>query len=199
MYPCAFWSEICFLGQVKTARVRNAAKELGPCAEPAADIRCGSAGGNASGSGGGAAVDRDDRGLSVTIQNAVTKALLWAEDQFSNNPQIVAWLENLTIDWRSIDWESILTSVADFLRNGAGDVLNSTISAAKSMVSVLTSSFIAFVFACYILLQKEKWGCSAGRLSLRCCPRKLRSGLFPYAVSAIGYFPALSPGSAWRQ
>ena len=94
-------------------------------------------------------------GLSVTIQAAVTKALLWAEDQFANNPQIVAWLEGLTIDWRSIDWESILSNVADFLRNGAGDVLNSTISAAKSMVSILTSSFIALVFACYILLQKE--------------------------------------------
>ena len=95
-------------------------------------------------------------GLTVTIQNAVTQFLLWAEDQFSNNPQVSQWLENLTIDWRSIDWESILSGVADFLRNGAGDVLNSTISAAKSMVSVLTSSFIAFVFACYILLQKEK-------------------------------------------
>ncbi len=97
-------------------------------------------------------------GLTVTIQNAVTQFLMWAEDQFSNNPQVAQWLENLTIDWRSIDWESILSGVADFLRNGAGDVLNSTISAAKSMVSVLTSSFIAFVFACYILLQKEKLG-----------------------------------------
>ena len=111
-------------------------------------------------------------GLSVTIQNAVTKALLWAEDQFSNNPQIVAWLENLTIDWRSIDWESILTSVADFLRNGAGDVLNSTISAAKSMVSVLTSSFIAFVFACYILLQKENLGRQFRRLFYALLPEK---------------------------
>ena len=111
-------------------------------------------------------------GLSVTIQNAVTKALLWAEDQFSNNPQIVAWLENLTIDWRSIDWESILTSVADFLRNGAGDVLNSTISAAKSMVSVLTSSFIAFVFACYILLQKEKLGLQCRKALFALLPKK---------------------------
>lgn len=109
-------------------------------------------------------------GLTITIQNAVTRFLLWAEDQFSNNPQVAQWLETLTIDWRSIDWESILSGVADFLRNGAGDVLTSTISAAKSMVSVLTSSFIAFVFACYILLQKEKLG-------LQC--RKILFALFP--------------------
>ena len=111
-------------------------------------------------------------GLTVTIQNAVTQFLLWAEDQFSNNPQVSQWLENLTIDWRSIDWESILSGVADFLRNGAGDVLNSTISAAKSMVSVLTSSFIAFVFACYILLQKEKLGLQCRKVLFALLPKE---------------------------
>lgn len=111
-------------------------------------------------------------GLTVTIQNAVTQFLMWAEDQFSNNPQVAQWLENLTIDWRSIDWESILSGVADFLRNGAGDVLNSTISAAKSMVSVLTSSFIAFVFACYILLQKEKLGLQCRKVLYAILPKE---------------------------
>lgn len=43
-----------------------------------------------------------------------------------------------------------------FFTRGAGDVLNSTITAARSIVSGLTTFFIAFVFAIYILLQKEK-------------------------------------------
>ena len=86
---------------------------------------------------------------------------------------MVSWLENLTIDWRSIDWESILSGVADFLRNGAGDVLSSTISAAKSMVSVLTSSFIAFIFACYILLQKEKLGLQCRKAVYALLPEKV--------------------------
>lgn len=110
-------------------------------------------------------------GLTVTIQSAVTRFLLWAEEQFANNPQVRQWLEGLTIDWRSIDWESILSRVADFLRSGAGDVLNSTISAAKSMVSVLTSSFIAFVFACYILLQKEKLGLQCRKVLFALLPK----------------------------
>ena len=111
-------------------------------------------------------------GLSVTIQDAVIRFLSWAEDQFANNPEVVSWLENLTIDWRSIDWESILSGVADFLRNGAGDVLNSTISAAKSMVSILTSFFIALVFACYILLQKEKLGLQCRKALFALLPQK---------------------------
>ena len=44
----------------------------------------------------------------------------------------------------------------DFLRNGAGSVLNTTFAAAKSIVSGLTTFFISAVFACYILLQKKK-------------------------------------------
>ena len=123
-------------------------------------------------------------GLTVTIQNAVTQFLMWAEDQFSNNPQVAQWLENLTIDWRSIDWESILSGVADFLRNGAGDVLNSTISAAKSMVSVLTSSFIAFVFACYILLQKEKLGLQCRKVLYAILPTEAAHQVIRCAASA---------------
>ncbi len=43
-----------------------------------------------------------------------------------------------------------------FFKNGAGSVLDSTFTVAKSIVSGMTTFIIAFVFACYILLQKEK-------------------------------------------
>ena len=44
----------------------------------------------------------------------------------------------------------------DFFRNGAGNVLDSTVSVAKSIISGLATFVIAFIFACYILFQKEK-------------------------------------------
>lgn len=111
-------------------------------------------------------------GLGVTIQAAVTRFLAWAEVQFANNPQIVRFFENLTIDWRSIDWEGILTSVVNFLKNGAGDMLSSTISAAASVVSAVTTFFIAIVFACYLLLQKEKLGLQCRKALYALLPRK---------------------------
>lgn len=91
--------------------------------------------------------------LGTAIQAAVPRFINWAEELFANNPQIVEWLNSLTFDWNQL-----LNGVVDFLKNGAGDVLNTTISAARSVVSAVTSFFIAFVFACYILLQKEKLG-----------------------------------------
>lgn len=44
----------------------------------------------------------------------------------------------------------------DFFTSGAGSVLDSTISAAKSIINGITTFFIAFAFAIYILMQKEK-------------------------------------------
>ena len=42
-----------------------------------------------------------------------------------------------------------------FLKNGAGTMLNTTFSAAVSIVSGVSSFLIGFIFAIYILLQKE--------------------------------------------
>ena len=95
-------------------------------------------------------------GLGVTIQDAAARFLLWAEAVFAENPQVVHYLQTLSFDWRSIDWQSILSSVVDFLRDGAGSMLSSTISAAGNLVSGIATFFISFVFSIYILLQKEK-------------------------------------------
>lgn len=75
---------------------------------------------------------------------------------FENNPQIVEELNGLQLDWNQLNWDSILTTIINFFRHGAGSVLDSTYQAAKGIVSGVTTFFIAFVFACYILLQKKK-------------------------------------------
>ena len=43
-----------------------------------------------------------------------------------------------------------------FLGNGAGNMMNTTVSAVGSIISGVATFFIAFSFSCYILFQKEK-------------------------------------------
>lgn len=89
--------------------------------------------------------------LGKNIQIFMPKALESMEKMFHDNKEIMALLGDL-----NMDWDKLLNSVVEFFKNGAGNVLNSTMSAARSIVSSVTTFFIAFVFSCYILLQKEK-------------------------------------------
>ena len=84
---------------------------------------------------------------------ACSRFAVWAEKQFAAYPEIYSWLESLTVDW-----ESLLASAVDFVRSGFGNVVSSTISATKSIVSAVSAVFVAAVFAVYVLLQKEKLG-----------------------------------------
>ena len=92
-------------------------------------------------------------GLGSTIMYACSRFAAWAEKQFAAYPEIYSWLESLTVDW-----ESLLASAVDFVRSGFGNVVSSTISATKSIVSAVSAVFVAAVFAIYVLLQKERLG-----------------------------------------
>ena len=111
-------------------------------------------------------------GLGTTIQNAVLRFLSWAEEMFANNPQIMEWLETLTFDWRTIDWQALLDRVVTFVKSGAGSILSSAFSTAMSVFSGVADTFIAFVFACYVLRQKEKLGLQCRKLLYALLPRK---------------------------
>lgn len=56
------------------------------------------------------------------------------------------------------DWNKVMEAAMEFLKNGAGSMLESTINTAKNIIGAVGTFFIAFVFAMYILLQKEKLG-----------------------------------------
>lgn len=73
-----------------------------------------------------------------------------AEKIFSQYPEIADYINNIHIDWKSY-----LEKIVQFLTVGAGTVLSSTISAALSIISGVTTFVIGLVFAVYILLQKE--------------------------------------------
>ena len=97
--------------------------------------------------------------LGSSIQAFIQKVQEWAEKLFHDNKEIMTWVNSL-----KFDWNKIMDAGIDFFKNGAGSVLDSTITAAKSIVSGITTFFIAFVFAVYILLQKEKLGIQAKKV-----------------------------------
>lgn len=97
--------------------------------------------------------------LGSSIQEFIPKVQEWARKLFHDNKEVMKWVNNL-----EFDWNKIMDAGLSFFKNGAGSVLDSTITAAKSIVSGITTFFIAFVFAIYILLQKEKLGIQAKKV-----------------------------------
>lgn len=97
--------------------------------------------------------------LGASIQEFIPRVQEWAEEMFHNNREVMEWVDNL-----EFDWNKIMETGINFFKNGAGSVLDSTITAAKSIVSGITTFFIAFVFAVYILLQKEKLSLQAKKV-----------------------------------
>lgn len=88
------------------------------------------------------------------IPGFLDKVVAELEKLTQNYPQLaekVAELETL-----EIDWNMLTESVVDFLKNGAGDVLTSTVSVASGIIGGIVNGVIAFTFALYILAQKEK-------------------------------------------
>ncbi|WP_282923880.1 AI-2E family transporter [Mediterraneibacter massiliensis] len=89
--------------------------------------------------------------LGTSISDFVPRAQKWLEELFVDNKEVLAWLEEL-----NMDWDKVINSIVGFFRSSAGNVVNSTVSAATGIISGVATFVIAFVFACYILLQKEK-------------------------------------------
>ena len=73
-----------------------------------------------------------------------------AERLFASYPEILDYVSGI-----SVNWDQVLTDVGEFLKSGAGTMLNTTFSAARSIASGVTNFSISFIFSIYILLQKE--------------------------------------------
>lgn len=89
--------------------------------------------------------------LGQSIQDFIPQIQEWAKVLFHNNKEVMDVINHL-----EFDWNKIMNTGFDFFTSGAGSVLDSTISAAKSIINGITTFFIAFAFAIYILMQKEK-------------------------------------------
>ena len=97
--------------------------------------------------------------LGKTIQEVIPKVQAWAIRTFEDNQEVVKYISNI-----NFKWDEILGKGLDFLKNGASSVLGSTFEAAKNIISGVTTFVIAFVFSCYILVQKEKLSAQVKKL-----------------------------------
>ncbi len=91
--------------------------------------------------------------LGNKIPPFVDNMLAWLMALTTDYPEITEALVQLEKDF---DWSSITATVGGFLSNGVGNVLTSTIAVAGNIVAGIANGFISFVFAIYILIQKEK-------------------------------------------
>ena len=89
--------------------------------------------------------------LGGRIRVYVPQVQQFWEEFFVDNKEVSAWLDGL-----NLNVDRLIDNAVAFFQNGVGDFLNSTMSAIGSIVSGVAAFVIAFVFACYVLLQKEK-------------------------------------------
>lgn len=107
-----------------------------------------------------------------TIQSSVPAFLAAMQAQltawFAQYPDVAAYIGQI-----EVDWEHLMQGLIGFMTTGAGSLLNTTFSAAKSIVSGVTAFGIGLVFAIYILLQKETLGRQLSKLVRACMPDRM--------------------------
>lgn len=92
--------------------------------------------------------------IGKKIPTFMERAISEFEQLTKNDPIIAARLKEL--EEIEINWDDIIENIIHFLKNGAGDMLNSTFSVAGNIISGIVNGVISFVFALYILAQKER-------------------------------------------
>lgn len=118
--------------------------------------------------------------LGPVIQEFVPKVENWILEMFPENEDIAELLASF-----EFDWEEIINNVINFLKNGVGNVLNTTVSLVKNVVSKLANFFIGFVFAIYVLVQKEKLRVQLEKIMYAFLPEKVNSKI--QQISSLVY------------
>lgn len=82
--------------------------------------------------------------------------------------RLVLWLNEMAVRYPQLDqsaavlaqleenWQEIVENALSMLKHGLGSVVSTTIGVAGSVISGVATTFIAFVFSFYLLMQKEK-------------------------------------------
>ena len=85
------------------------------------------------------------------IEWSIPRLQEWLEHTFRPDSPVVEWANS--IDFQP---QKALDSAMDILKNGVDNILSSTVTVTVGIVNTTANTIIGFIFACYILLQKEK-------------------------------------------
>lgn len=127
--------------------------------------------------------------LAKTLPKQIPAMMDSLERTVGKYADILFWFEGI-----EVDWEQMISSIISFLQSGAGNFLDSTIGMAKNIVSALTTFVIGFVFACYILLQKETLGRQCRKLIYAYLPQKRADRLLEIAALTHRIFTSFLAG-----
>nr|WP_300129713.1 AI-2E family transporter [uncultured Butyricicoccus sp.] len=108
--------------------------------------------------------------LRASLPGFVADLTEWINDIVARYPEIEDYAYELVNTLQSIDWTQQLQHFLDFLRNG--NLLNSTVSVASSIIGGVTNAVIGLIFALYILLQKERLAVQGKKILYAWLPEK---------------------------
>ena len=89
--------------------------------------------------------------IAKKIEENIPVFQKWIDNVFGNNPEVVKWAQSL-----DIEPGKIIDSVLGVLKNGVNNIVSSPVSITMGLLTTAMNVSIGFVFACYVLLQKEK-------------------------------------------
>lgn len=89
--------------------------------------------------------------LVKEVPAVLNKAYLWV----INNEEIKPFLDPAAFNTQ-IDWQKMIKDIIDVVVTGAGGVMNSAFNIASSLFSFAAQGLIGFIFAMYLLINKEK-------------------------------------------
>ena len=97
------------------------------------------------------------------VPTAVNNLINWLQVKLSAYPEYEEKLSSI-----SINWDSVLSNVMNFLSIGTKGIIYGGIGAISGFFSGVTNFFIGFVFSVYVLFQKERLTAQCKKLMYVC-------------------------------
>ncbi len=92
--------------------------------------------------------------------------------------------EDLLSSLHDIDWQSKIGDIAGIVTSGVGNVMGVVISTVSSVFSALVTAFLAFIFAIYLLLGRDKLQAQCKRLMAHYLPSKINERIL-YVLAVL--------------
>lgn len=113
--------------------------------------------------------------IPLFVEGVILKLEQWSVEYPGLKQQIMQ-LENI-----EVKWETIIPNFVDFMKNGVGNMLfstlYSTVSVASSIIGGVVNFTIGIIFALYILIQKEKLSDQGKRILSAYLPMKVSTAI----------------------
>ncbi len=88
--------------------------------------------------------------IVTMLPDYMEKVEKWIVENGNNVPFVSDYIVEL-----ELNWDSIMSSIADFMENGASGIITSSVGVIMSFVTGVFNIFVAIVFSIYILLDKN--------------------------------------------